>query len=144
MIIDTRVVAAAQAANAKWKVPASVSLAQWIVESGGGKHEPPGSNNPFGIKAVAGQPSVEALTREFIHGRFVSCYAKFAKFASLADAFNAHARLIATHPAYAHAMRAEEAEEFAERLTGIYATQPGYGDMLVKVMREYNLEHYDV
>ena len=38
--------------------------AQWAVESAWGASMPPGSNNPFGIKAAGGQPAVESLTRE--------------------------------------------------------------------------------
>ena len=33
---------------------------------------PPGSNNPFGIKAVGDQPSVESPTREVINGENVT------------------------------------------------------------------------
>ena len=56
------VVAAARSAQAKWRVPASVSIAQYALESGWGKHIPPGSNNPFGIKALADQPHVTVAT----------------------------------------------------------------------------------
>ena len=48
-MIPNAIIAAAQAAQHKWQVPASVSLAQWIIESGWGAHEPAGSNNPIGI-----------------------------------------------------------------------------------------------
>lgn len=143
MMIPNEVIAAAQAASKKWKVPASVSLAQWIIESGWGKHEPPGSNNPFGIKAGKGSASVSAPTHEFVHGRYVPTTARFAKFASLAGAFDAHAKLIANRPAYRRAMQATTAEQFAERLQGVYATDPHYGGKLVATMREYGLEKYD-
>jgi flagellum-specific peptidoglycan hydrolase FlgJ len=143
MMLTNDLIGAAQAAWHKWKVPASVSLAQWIIESGWGKHEPPGSNNPFGIKAGINQPFVEAVTREFVHGRYVTTTARFAKFGSMVDAFDAHARLLATHPAYRHAMQASRAEEFAERLQGVYATDPNYGHILVSAMRKYGLEQYD-
>jgi flagellum-specific peptidoglycan hydrolase FlgJ len=143
MTIPNEVIAAARAASKKWKVPASVSLAQWIIESGWGKHEPFGSNNPFGIKAGKGSASVSAPTHEFIHGRYVPTTARFAKFSSVAGAFDAHAKLIAKRPAYRHAMQATSAEQFAERLTGVYATDPNYGHKLVAAMREYGLEKYD-
>ncbi len=142
-MIPNEVIAAAQAAWHKWKVPASVSLAQWIVESGWGAHEPAGSNNPFGIKAVAGQPSVASATHEFIHGRYVPITAHFAKFASVADAFDAHAKLLATRAAYRPAMQAKTSEEFAGLLTHVYATDPNYGHKLVALMRDHGLEKYD-
>ena len=142
-MIPNAIIAAAQAAQHKWKVPASVSLAQWIVESRWGLHEPAGSNNPFGIKASVNQPYVNAVTHEFIHGRYVTITARFARFASMMDAFDAHAKLLATHPAYHHSMTAPSAEQFAERLTGVYATAPHYGDTLVASMRKYGLDKYD-
>ena len=43
---------AAVASRRKWTVPASITIAQWAVESAWGASMPPGSNNPFGIKAV--------------------------------------------------------------------------------------------
>ena len=142
-MIPNAIITAAQAAQHKWKVPASVSLAQWIIESGWGAHEPVASNNPFGIKAVAGQPHVDALTHEFSHGRYVTITAHFAKFASVDDAFDAHAILLATHPDYSAAMHAPTAELFAEKLNGHYATDPHYGANLIAAMKKYDLEMYD-
>src|SRR5215475_11725970 len=66
------VIAAAQASHDKWKIPASVTLAQWALESGWGRKMPLGSNNPFGIKAASGQAFVEAITREHINGQGVT------------------------------------------------------------------------
>ena len=47
---------AAVASRRRWTVPASVTVAQWAVESAWGGSMPPGSNNPFGIKAI-GEPA---------------------------------------------------------------------------------------
>ena len=58
------IIAAAREAQRKWKIPASISLAQWALESGWGRHMPPGSNNPFGMKARPGDPFVTVRTRE--------------------------------------------------------------------------------
>ena len=73
----TEVIAAAKRSAGLWKIPASVTLAQWALESGWGKHTPPGSNNPFGIKAIGDQPAVESPTREVINGENVVITAKF-------------------------------------------------------------------
>ena len=43
-------------------------LARWMVESAWGASMPPGSNNPFGIKATFMQPAVESATREVEDG----------------------------------------------------------------------------
>jgi len=142
--IPAPIVAAAQAAEASCGVPACISLAQWILESGRGTRMPCGSNNPFGIKATPGQPYVVALTREVFGGKCVTISARFRKFASIADAFAEHGRLLATAPAYRAAMLAAgNPDLFAERLTGTYATDPNYGAALQEIMREGNLYRYD-
>jgi len=88
------VVQAAISSMHKWKVPASVTLAQWALESGFGQHMPAGSNNPFGMKAVAGQPFVTATTHEVVNGKTITVEAKFRKFNSIAEAFDAHGQLL--------------------------------------------------
>ena len=138
-------VAAAQAAERKWRVPASITIAQWQVESAGGTHMPPGSNNPFGIKAAAGQPFVVARTREVIHGKTIYIDARFRKFASLAEAVDKHAELLATHPAYAKARCYEhEPDLYAAALTGTYATDPHYGALLCAVIHGSGLARFDL
>ena len=145
MVPSPQVVAGAQAAQAKWGIPASVTIAQYGLESGWGAHMPPGSNNPFGIKAVAGQPSVAVPTREFIAGRYVTIKAAFRVFASLADAFDAHAELLAQSPHYAHARSLlPDVFAFVNALTGVYATDPNYGAELTAIIRGDNLVQYDV
>lgn len=138
------VISAAQAAAAKWKAPASVTIAQAILETGWFVHFPPDSNNYFGIKAVDGQPSVTVATREFVNDHYVTIQAAFRKFDSLADCFDAHGELLATNPVYAPCFQADGAEGFAQTLTGKYATDPNYGAELVSIMRAHNLEQYDL
>ena len=150
-MISAEAIASAQAAQLKWTIPASISLAQFGLESGWGAHEPPGSNNPFGIKAVPGQPSVTVPTHEFIAGRYVAVEAAFRKFDSLADAFDAHAALLATGTPYykareciASGITPASVNAFANALTGVYATDPLYGQKLIQLMTEDDLYHYDV
>ena len=141
------IVAAAQASERKWGIYASVSLAQWALESAYGRAEPPGSNNPFGIKAVSGQPFVACLTHETINGQYIEVTQNFAKYASVADAFDAHAQLLATSPYYWKARAAKTPQDFAVALTGVYATgTPGrpYGDVLISIMDQSNLYAYDI
>jgi len=105
---------------------------------------PPASNNPFGIKAAAGQPFVEAQTREVVDGKDVIVVAKFRKFTSIHDAIDQHGRLLATAAPYAHARTlAGNPDAFADALTGVYATDPSYGATLKKFMSAYNLYQYD-
>ncbi len=138
-VTDTpqEIVAAAQASQAKYGIPAEVTIAQWKLESGGGKRMPVGSNNPFGIKAKAGQPFVESETKEFIDGEMQTVKQKFAKFDSLEDAFDAHAKLLATGAAYADARKQKgDPQAFADALTGTYATDPQYGQKLKSLMNQ--------
>jgi flagellum-specific peptidoglycan hydrolase FlgJ len=141
------VIGAAQNAERKWGVPASITIAQYGLESGWGVHMPAGSNNPFGIKASANQPSVLASTKEYVNGKPIPVNAYFRKFDSLSDAFEAHAELLQTSKYYARARMYEhpgEDDQFAGALTGVYATDPNYGSLLTSIIRSGNLTQYDV
>jgi flagellum-specific peptidoglycan hydrolase FlgJ len=138
------VIQAAVASMNKWHVPASITLAQWALESGFGKHMPSGSNNPFGMKARKGDDFVEAKTKEAIGDEEITVTAKFRKFVSIAEAFDEHAKLLATSKAYAKAMKAaNDPDKFADALTGVYATDPHYGQKLKDKMKTYELYRYD-
>jgi flagellum-specific peptidoglycan hydrolase FlgJ len=114
------------------------------VESAWGAAMPPGSNNPFGIKAVGNQNGVESLTHEVVGGETVTKPDKFRVFASLQDAFEEHGRLLASSPVYAGAMRlADNPAAFADALNGIYASDPNYGSILKWVIDTYRFVQYD-
>lgn len=138
------IIRGAQASERVWGVPASVSLAQFILESARGKRMPPGSNNPFGIKARAGEDGVSAMTREYRSGRMVTEQARFRKFSSIDEAFSRHGQLLASSHYYVKAMSLRhDPEAFCHALTGVYATDPKYGGLLVKLIRDYQLTQYD-
>lgn len=142
--IPPDVAEAAQVSFKAWGVPASVTIAQWAVESAWGASMPPGSNNPFGIKAVGAQAAVDSMTREVLGGQSVTVSARFRQFASLAEAFDQHGRLLATAGAYKPAMQhAGDPDGFADALTGVYATDPQYGVTLKFVIHSYGLAQYD-
>jgi flagellar protein FlgJ len=135
--------AARQAAQASG-VPAVVILAQAALETGWGQHQPVGADgapghNLFGIKAGAGWSgaSAEASTREFIAGRWAQARETFRSYASDAASFVDHARLLATSPRYAAVRNAVTPEGAARALQASgYATDPGYADKLIGVMRQ--------
>lgn len=105
---------------------------------------PPGSNNPFGIKATNTQDGVEAATREVVGGDSVEITARFRRFGSIAEAFELHGQLLSTGPRYATAMGvSNDPEAFADALTGVYATDPQYGFKLKWVISNYGLRQYD-
>ena len=126
---------AAEKAEAKYGVPAAITIAQWKLESGSGKHMPTGSNNPFGIKARAGEASVEAMTTEHLNGQDVRIPQKFRKFDSIDQAFDEHAKLLAKGSAYKEARKhTDDVNAYADALTGHYATDPEYGTKLKRIM----------
>lgn len=125
-----------KAAGAKYGVPPSVLAAQYQLESGGGRHMPAGSNNPFGIKAKPGQPGVDVMTTEYINGQYRRVKQRFAKFDTISDAIDAVAKLLGTSPRYARARAAPDDDAFADALTGVYATDRHYGRKLKGIMHQ--------
>ena len=140
--IDPAVIAAAQAAARKWLIPASVSIAQYALESGWGAHAP--GNNPFGIKALPGYDTQTFATHECIHGHMVACEQHFAKFTDLAQAFDCHAKLLATAGVYHAAMGAlPDVAKFVARMGVHYATDPQYAAKVMAVIHGSDLAQYD-
>lgn len=142
--VPPEVIDAAVASRQRWRVPASITMAQWAVESAWGASMPPGSNNPFGIKALPSEPAVESPTREVLEGKSVVIAAKFRRFDSIGQAFELHGKLLATATPYKPAMLvADNPEAFADALTGVYATDPEYGVTLKWVIKNYGWTQYD-
>ena len=143
--IPAAIIAAAQQAQHDWRVPASVSLGQWALESGWGDSMPVGSLNPFGIKARAGEPCVVCTTHEVVHGLSTLVHAAFRRFDTLGQAFDRHAELLATSPVYAPAMHAlPDLGAFVRLMAAHYATDPDYAGKLLAVISGSNLTRFDV
>jgi flagellum-specific peptidoglycan hydrolase FlgJ len=139
-------VAPAQIAQRKWGVPASVTLAQAILESAWGQSQlARRCNNFFGIKALPGEAYEEFTTREVVTGRSVNELARFAKYPSAIESFDAHGRLLATLPRYVPAMKLRHAPyAFGWALGGSgYSTEPNYGSRLGDLIEQFDLEQYD-
>ena len=144
------VIAAARAAQSKWKVPASVSLAQWALESGWGRALS-GRNNPFGMKCPCGPDGVFHLPHTIVRTREEDRYghsyyinAAFRDFDSIAEAFDLHAQLLATAPVYASAMAAlPSLTGFIAKMAPRYATAHDYADMLWRIINGSDLTRYD-
>jgi flagellum-specific peptidoglycan hydrolase FlgJ len=149
--IDQVYIDAAKAAMAKYGVPASVSIAQGIIESGWFVHDL-GVFNYFGIKygSLSEQDAIgfiEKPTREVINGKTIFVNAKFCKFASPEQAFMAHARFIAEHPILSRAMKFKDdgIKFIAELQNGKvkYATDPNYVKLITDMINAHNLTQYD-
>jgi hypothetical protein len=135
----------AMAAQQRYGIPAAVTIAQAIDESGWGRSVlATADHNLFGIKG-AGPAGRDMLpTREHENGVWVTRTAPFRVYHSVAESIEDHGRLLATDPAYRHAMTSRgRPDAFATALTGVYATDPGYGASLIALMRLYNLYRYD-
>lgn len=152
MKIPMVVAHAAQASHAKFypRGPfASVTIAQWVIESGWGQFVS-GKNNYFGIKAtqdqIASGNATSRWTHETFHGVYHPIQQWFADYDSIDDCFISHARLLSTSPYYWKARQAATPDEYAMALQGIYATGiPGhpYGEVLIKTMKSNALYAYD-
>jgi flagellum-specific peptidoglycan hydrolase FlgJ len=133
------------AAQQRYGVPASVTIAQAIEESAWGQSSLAARyHNLFGIKGIGPAGSVALPTQEYENGSWVTTDAQFAVYHNDAESIADHAELLATSGYYARAM-ADRAhpDAFANDLTGVYATDPGYGANLIALMKLYNLYQYD-
>jgi flagellum-specific peptidoglycan hydrolase FlgJ len=148
------VVPPAQAAQRAYGVPASITIAQAILESSNSHGWGQSTlatlcNNYFGIKAGAHAAPGEYRefpTTEFVQGSLVQTLAKFAKYSTPEASFLAHARLLALAPRYQPCMAVrKDPAEFAERLQSCgYSTNPNYAADLMRLVRDYDLTQYDL
>src|SRR6185437_10436962 len=125
----------------RYGIPAAVTIAQAIDESGWGRSVlATADHNLFGIKGVGPAGRDMLPTREHENGVWVTRTAPFRVYHNVAESIEDHGRLLATDPAYRHAMASRgRPDAFATALTGVYATDPGYGSNLIALMRLYNL-----
>jgi flagellum-specific peptidoglycan hydrolase FlgJ len=137
----------ARASQEAWGVPASITIAQAIQESGWGKSELAiKARNYFGVKAVQDAAYVQFPTNEVLKdGRTVRELAHFAFYRSPAESFDAHGKLLATHVRYQPAMAAvDDPAAFALQLQACgYSTDPNYPSELMRLVKQFNLTQYD-
>jgi flagellum-specific peptidoglycan hydrolase FlgJ len=133
------------AAQRKYGVPAAVTIAQAIEESGWGQSDLAArDHNLFGIKGTGPAGSDMLPTQEFENGQMVNRTAIFRVYHDFAESIDDHGRLLATSGYYRQAMAdRQDPDKFAASLTGIYATDPAYGAKLIGIMQQYGLYRYD-
>ncbi|CAN7301406.1 flagellar assembly peptidoglycan hydrolase FlgJ [Variovorax sp. LjRoot84] len=135
----------AQAASEASGVPAPLILAQAALESGWGKREIRADDgtqsfNLFGIKADRGWkgPVVETTTTEYVDGEPQKVRAKFRAYGSYDEAFTDYAKFITRNPRYANVLATDDPAEAAHGLQKAgYATDPQYGQKLVRIMQKF-------
>jgi flagellum-specific peptidoglycan hydrolase FlgJ len=136
---------AAIAAQQRYGIPAAVTIAQAINESGWGQSQlATADHNLFGIKGTGPAGSHMRPTQEYENGVWVTRTAPFRVYHNIAESIADHGQLLATSQAYQHAVAERHAPDaFAAALTGVYATDPDYGSNLIALMRLYNLYRYE-
>ena len=140
-----RMGASAQAASTASGVPAPLILAQAALESGWGKREIRADDgtqsfNLFGIKADKSWqgPVVETTTTEYVDGEPQRVRAKFRAYASYDEAFTDYARFMTRNPRYANVLATDDPAAAAHGLQRAgYATDPKYGEKLVRIMQKF-------
>jgi flagellum-specific peptidoglycan hydrolase FlgJ len=140
----------AQRSQAATGVPASVTIAQAILESDWGKSGlAVRGQNYFGIKASKGPGPAGIITMntwEVMNGKNVTVSAGFRKYNNMEESFTDHGRFLADGARYAKAMSVKhDARAFARAIHAAgYATDPAYSTKLINIMQKYDLFEFDL
>jgi hypothetical protein len=141
---------AAQRSFRSTGVPASVTVAQAILESDWGRSRlSRQGNNLFGIKAlgsVTGPAGVVTLaTWEHVGGRDVVVQAPFKAYFTLEQSIDDHGTFFTRNRRYAAALALrDDARAFARAIQDAgYATDPSYASKLIGLMDRYDLYRFD-
>ncbi|GHT76342.1 N-acetylmuramoyl-L-alanine amidase [Bacteroidia bacterium] len=133
----------------KYKIPASIILAQGILESGWGLSECASKhNNHFGVKADSSWKGeiIYLPTKEFRNGKMVNEHAYFRKYSRVADSYEDHS-IFLKKPRYAGLFSLEitDYQGWAHGLQRCgYATDPDYGNKLIQLIENQKLNSYDL
>ena len=138
---------AAKASQKKWGVPASVTIAQAILESDWGQWWAAKMlNNFFAVALRPGNHYVaQVVPPRNKRGSNVTYHAPFRKFRSISACFQRHAELLATLSRYQPAMAvADDPLAFALQLQRCGScTDPDYPTKLARLMAQFRLAQYD-
>ena len=140
----------ARESQRKTGVPASVTLAQAILESDWGRSKlTREANNLFGIKAHREGGSAgtyEINTWEVYDGQNVTVLAAFKAYTSLADSITDHGWWFHNNSRYHGALEVKhDPRAFAYAINAAgYATDPAYAPKLIGLMDKFDLYAYDI
>jgi LysM repeat protein len=124
----------------RWKIPASITLAQGIFESGAGQSElARKGNNHFGIKCNGWEG------RKVYHDDDArnEC---FRAYNSVYESYEDHSRFLANGQRYRSLfnLKTTDYKGWARGLKAAgYATNPAYADKLIELIQLYKLYEYD-
>jgi Mannosyl-glycoprotein endo-beta-N-acetylglucosaminidase len=140
---------AAQSSFKRTGVPASITVAQAILESDWGRSRlTRQGNNLFGVKSLSTQGPAGVMTLatwEHVDGDDVVVRAPFKAYYTLDQSIDDHAQLLVANKRYANALTVNrDPRAFAEAIQDDgYATDPNYASKLVELMDRYNLYRFD-
>lgn len=124
----------------RWKIPASITLAQGIFESGAGQSElAVKGNNHFGIKC-------HGWTGRTIYHNDDKLGECFRAYPSAFDSYEDHSRFLANGQRYRSlfSLKTTDYKGWARGLKAAgYATNPLYADRLIELIQLYRLYQYD-
>ncbi|SDY81897.1 flagellar protein FlgJ [Micromonospora pattaloongensis] len=147
-------VAGAQRGWREHQVPASVTIAQAILESGWGRSKLSANDrNYFGIKCFNNDPGRYAIgcrsyqTQECDKaGKCFTTSATFRVYASMADSYRDHGYFLRSNSRYAASFAYNRnPNKFIDMVWKAgYATDPAYYTKITGIMKTYNLYQYDI
>ena len=124
----------------RWKIPASITLAQGIFESGAGQSElAVKGNNHFGIKC-------HGWTGRTLYHNDDQQGECFRAYPSAFDSYEDHSRFLANGQRYRSlfSLKTTDYKGWARGLKAAgYATNPQYADRLIELIQLYRLYQYD-
>ncbi|MGY3703498.1 N-acetylmuramoyl-L-alanine amidase [Vagococcus martis] len=145
------IVPVAKEMQASHGIMPSIVLAQAILESDWGTSELSAKyNNLFGIKSFSpNDHSIKLETKEYKDGKWETIKANFKVYASWSDCIRDHTLLFVQGVdwdpyLYQGVLLADDYQTAAKALqVAGYATDPGYADKLVSLIKQYQLDQYD-
>ncbi|MNW34012.1 Exo-glucosaminidase LytG precursor [compost metagenome] len=132
------------------KVPASLTIAQGILESADGNSGLTAkANNLFGIKGSGTAGFVYMDTKEYSGGKWINVDAKFRKYNNWGESVADHSALIVNGVSwdrnkYQKVLGVRGRTAAREVAAAGYATDPTYADKLIRLMDDWNLYQYDI
>lgn len=132
------------AAQRKYGVPASLTIAQAILETGWGRYSV--GNNIFGIKASPSWTgkTITCKTGEVVNGQPVIVNGTFRAYDSIADSIADHARLFADNGCYHNIIGCTDYRQACRNVQADgYATDPDYANKLISIIEVSSLNQFD-
>lgn len=140
----------AKADMKKTNVPASLTIAQGILESADGNSTLSRlANNLFGMKGTGTAGSISLPTREYIGGIWITVNAQFRKYNNWGESVADHSNLFLNgvswnRDLYKNVIGKDGITAAQEVAKAGYATDPNYSTKLINLITENNLLQYDI